>query len=57
MSEIRSIFEDQLFRANGQWHPIGNGIEVMAHPHMAVGTFYIRAADPAKPAPEVEKPQ
>lgn len=32
-----------LFRADGFWHPIGHGIEVMAHSHMAIGTFYIRA--------------
>lgn len=49
--EIHSIFDYQLFRADGQWHPLGNGIEVMAHPHMHVGTFYIRAADTVEPLP------
>lgn len=35
----------QLFRADGDWHDIGHGIEVMAYPYMQVGAFYIRAAE------------
>ncbi len=35
-----------LFRADGQWHDIGHGIEVMAYLYMVAGTFYIRAKEP-----------
>lgn len=35
-----------LFRADGQWHDIGHGIEVMAYPHMAAGVLYMRAKEP-----------
>lgn len=36
----------QLFRADGDWHDIGHGIEVMAYPHMAAGALYMRAKEP-----------
>lgn len=35
-----------LFKADGQWHDIGHGIEVMAYMHMVAGTFYMRAKEP-----------
>jgi hypothetical protein len=40
---IQILDMGQLFQADGQWHHIGHGIEVMATLDMWAGTFYIRA--------------
>lgn len=55
MTEPELIHTDwSLFRADGNWYPIGNGIEVMAYPYMMAGTFYIRAAESARKPLEIE---
>lgn len=38
-----------VFKADGQWHDIGHGIETMAYPYMIAGTFYMRAKEPPAP--------
>jgi hypothetical protein len=48
MTEPELIHMDySLFRADGQWHHIGHGIEVRATLDMWAGSFYIRAQEPA----------
>lgn len=52
MTQPELIHADwSLFRADGNWYPIGHGIEIMAYLYMEAGTFYIRAADTVKPLP------
>ena len=47
MSDPELVATDwSLFRADGNWHDIGHGIEVMAYMYMTAGTFYIRAKEP-----------
>jgi len=43
--ELVKVELGQFFQADGQWHAVGHGIEVMATPDMWAGTFYIRAQE------------
>lgn len=37
--------DQTLFRADGQWHSLGHGIEIMATGDMWAGTFWVRTEE------------